>query len=100
MLATGISYTNLGLKEELLNKKCFKFSIGSQDLYYDYTIVKNIIENYKEKKQNLKYTIIGLTYYSFQYDMSLSAMKNKVILYYEILKDVHNFKDAKNIFGI
>ncbi|EPY6466781.1 chemotaxis protein [Clostridium sporogenes] len=98
MLATGISYTNLGLKEELLNKKCFKFSIGSQDLYYDYTIVKNIIENYKEKKQNLKYTIIGLTYYSFQYDMSLSAMKNKVILYYEILKDVHNFKDAKKIY--
>ncbi|MCS4478496.1 hypothetical protein JTS98_12415 [Clostridium botulinum] len=51
MLATGISYTNLGLKEELLNKKCFKFSIGSQDLYYDYTIVKNIIENYKEKNK-------------------------------------------------
>ncbi|KEI97149.1 chemotaxis protein [Clostridium botulinum A2B7 92] len=98
MLATGISYTSSGLKEELLNKKCFKFSIASQDLYYDYTIVKNIIENYKEKTKNLKYLIIGLSYYSFQYDMSLSAMKNKVILYYEILKDAHHFKKVENIY--
>ncbi|PIH03745.1 chemotaxis protein [Clostridium combesii] len=98
ILATGISYTSSGLKEEILDKKCFKFSIGSQDLYYDYIIVKNIIENYEEKTKNLKYVIIGLSYYSFQYDMSLSAMKNKVILYYEVLKDAHNFKDAKKIY--
>ncbi|BDB02539.1 chemotaxis protein [Clostridium botulinum] len=98
ILATGISYTDLGIQENILYKKCFKFSIASQDLYYDYTIVKNIIENHKEKAQNLRYVIIGLSYYSFQYDMSLSAMKNKVILYYEVLKDIHNFKDAKKIY--
>lgn len=98
MLATGISYTNSGLKADILNRKCFKFSIPSQDIYYDYNIVKYIIENYIDKLEELKYIIIGLSYYSFQYDLSVSAMKNKVILYYNILKDAHHFKEAKNIY--
>ncbi len=49
MLATGISYTNMGLRAEALNKKCFKFSIGSQDIYYDYNIVNYIIKIIKKK---------------------------------------------------
>lgn len=99
MLATGISYTSMGLREDLLNKKCFKFSIGSQDIYYDYNIVKYIIENNQEKAKDLKYIIIGLSYYSFQYDMSLSAMKNKVILYYEVLKREHHFREVENVYS-
>lgn len=99
MLATGISYTNMGLRAEVLNKKCFKFSIGSQDIYYDYNIVKYIIKNYKEKVKDLKYAIIGLSYYSFEYDMSLSSMKNKVILYYEVLKKKHHFIEVENLYN-
>ncbi|AVQ44398.1 TPA: chemotaxis protein [Clostridium sporogenes] len=99
MLATGISYTNMGLREDILNRKCFKFSIGSQDIYYDYNIVNYIIENYKQKAKDLKYVIIGLSYYSFQYDMSLSTMKNKVILYYEVLKKKHHFIEVEDLYN-
>jgi hypothetical protein len=72
MLATGISYCNFGLKESIMEIPCFKFAFGSQDLYYDYNIIKYILDNHKEKCQKLKYCLIGLSYYSFQYDMSLS----------------------------
>lgn len=93
MVATGISYTVTGFREDLMLKKAYKFSFASQDLYYDYNIIKYIFDNYKEKTQHIKYCLIGLSYYSFQYDMSLSNMKNRVKLYYDVLKLKHNLKD-------
>ncbi|MCQ2023709.1 chemotaxis protein [Clostridium butyricum] len=96
-LATGISYCALGLRETLLNRQCFKFAFGSQDLYYDYNIVKYILNTYKDKCSKLKYCIIGLSYYSFQYDMSLSSMKNKTSLYYEVLGLSHNNLSVTNL---
>lgn len=88
-LITGISYAMAGLKDTFLKKTGYNFASDSQDLFYDYHIFKYILENFKH---NLKYAIIGLCYYSFQYDMSLSSMKNKTMIYYSILKTSHNFK--------
>lgn len=99
VLATGISYTALGFREDTCCKKAFKFAFGSQDLFYDYHTIKYLIENFKKKTTNVRYVIMGLSYYSFQYDMSLSAMKAKTVLYYEVLKNFHHFKDIERIYG-
>ena len=88
-LLTGISYAETSVIETLLSKKIQKFSLASQDLFFDYKIVEHILYNYTNNK--IKYIIIGLCYYSFQYDMSLSGMKYKVSLYYDILKESHNY---------
>jgi len=96
MLATGISYCNLGLHPLSLDFKCFKFTFGSQDLYYDYNIIKYILDNYKIKCEKIKYMVIGLCYYSFQYDMSLGSMKNKISLYYDALGLMHHNLSVEN----
>jgi len=87
-LLTGISYAETGVIPGLLSKNIYKFSLASQDIFYDYKIVEYILNNYNNNK--IRYVIIGLSYYSFQYDLSLSAMRYKVSLYYNILKESHN----------
>lgn len=96
ILVTGLSYFVEGINVDILSKGCINFSYDSQDLYYDYKIAKYLIEN---KNSIFKYCIIGLSYYSFQYDLSLSNMKNNVNIYYDVFKDSHNFyiKDRKFI---
>ena len=84
-LITGISYAQRGIDVNQFNKKTYNLACGSQDLYYDYHIIKFLIENYREKLKKVNNVIIGLCYYSFQYDMSLSAMKNRVWFYYEAI---------------
>ena len=86
---TGISYFVSGIDGNTLKKKGVNFSFDSQDLYYDYNIAKYILENYETK---FKYAIIGMNYYSFEYDLSLSSMKDNIKLYYPRLKKSHNLK--------
>lgn len=88
-LITGISYFVSAINGEILKYKGINFSFDSQDLYYDYHIAKYLIEKYNT---NFKYALIGLSYYTFQYDLSLSSMKDNVKLYYQRLKKSHNFK--------
>lgn len=91
-IITGISYTLTGIDIESLKYKAYTFANGSQDLFYDYKIAKYVIEHVN---YNIKYCIIGLSYYSFQYDLSLSNMKSRVNGYYEFFKDYHNAYDIK-----
>lgn len=88
-LITGISYFASGINGDALRNKGINFAFDSQDIYYDYNIAKYILKNYNHSISNC---IIGLSYYSFEYDMSLSSMKNNVNLYYKILKKSHNFQ--------
>lgn len=90
-IITGISYTRAGIIENELFRKAHSFAMYSQDLFYDYKIAEYVLNKYENNK--IKYAIIGLAYYCFQYDMSLSSMKNRVILYYNILEDKHNYKE-------
>lgn len=88
-LVTGISYFVSGINGDILKHRGINFAFDSQDLYYDYHIAKYLFENYNT---NIKYTIIGLSYYTFQYDLSLSSMKDNVKLYYPKLKKSHNIQ--------
>ena len=94
-IVTGISYAKCGFRDEIYNKKSVNLAYGSQDLYYDYHIIKFILE--KQYVKDLKEVIIGLSYYSFQYDMSLSSMKNKVVLYYKNIGLKHNIKNIDSL---
>lgn len=94
---TGISYSYQGFREDICLKKAFKFAFGSQDIFYDYHTIKYLLENFPKKTSNVRYVIIGLCYYSFQYDMSLSSMKGKSVLYYEVIKEAHHFKDIEKV---
>lgn len=95
-IITGISYAERGIKEELLTKKNIKMAKQSQDLYYDYNLVKYAIEKNTDEFVNLKYVLINLCYYSFEYDMSYSSLKGKVPLYYEVIGKEHHFVDIEN----
>lgn len=98
IINTGISYSWTGFDTGVCKKKAYNFAYASQDLFFDYYTLKYLIENYKEKLSKLKYVIVGMCYYSFQYDMSLSAMRGKTILYYEILNIAHHFKDIEGVY--
>lgn len=91
-IVTGISYSKWGFNESTYNKKSINIAYGGQDLYYDYNLVKYLI--HKGDFKYLKEVIIGLCYYSFQYDMSLSSMKSKVALYYKNIKLLHHVKSS------
>lgn len=60
-------------------------------------ILLNILNEYKDKCIKLKYCIIGLSYYSFQYDMLLSSMKNKTSLYYKVIGLSYNNLSLSNL---
>lgn len=96
-IMTGISYAEKAIKSELLIKKTNKLARPSQDLYFDYNLVKYIVKNNKNYIINLKYVLICLSYYSFEYDMSNSAMKGKVQLYYEAIGEKHHLEFENNL---
>ncbi|NKI20924.1 SGNH/GDSL hydrolase family protein [Paenibacillus dendritiformis] len=86
-LITGISYTHYGIKENSLKGTFVNMALPSQDLYYDYQLAKKLIS----ESSSIQYCIIGLCYYSFQYDMSKAAhVQNKVLMYYNLLNNMHN----------
>lgn len=88
-IVVGLSYSWAGINEQMLNKKTINLSLPSQDLYYSYKIAENII--YENKK--IKYCIIGVSYYSLYFDLSMST-KSEIErirkVYYPLLNDKHN----------
>lgn len=95
---TGISYAYNGIDPSYFKHEIMNFSSPSQDLYYDYQIAKKLVTSSK----TIKYAIISLCYYSFQYDLSLSAMKSKVLRFYQFLGDYHHYSDVlmlKNLYA-
>ncbi|AJE52138.1 hypothetical protein [Paenibacillus polymyxa] len=96
ILAVGPSYSMFGLSERGFGKSVLNLSLASQDLYYSHKIVKEALKY----SRNIKYCIIGMSYYSFHFDLSRSKKEaekriNKV--YYPIFKDSHHFEVIDNV---
>ncbi|MET3207076.1 UNVERIFIED_CONTAM: hypothetical protein ABIC26_000010 [Paenibacillus sp. PvR008] len=96
ILAAGSSYSMFGLSERSFGKSILNLSLASQDLYYSRKIVKEALKY----SRNIKYCIIGMSYYSFHYDLSRSKKEaekriNKV--YYPIFKDSHHFEVNESV---
>lgn len=93
LIITGISYHNDGVDAQAFKVPAFNFALRGQDLFYDLQIVKYLYKIYD--MSNLKYAIIGLSYYSFEYDMSKSSIAWEAIRYYPVLNNLHNLIDLK-----
>ncbi|MBU3570721.1 hypothetical protein IUK39_11125 [Priestia aryabhattai] len=93
-LITGSSYAETAIDVEQIKGLNFvNLAVSSQDLYYDYEIVRWILSNKEIDINNFKYVIINLGYASFQYDLSLSVNKHRTSFYYPYIKKLHhNFK--------
>lgn len=85
-ICTGISYMKFSIHPELMQVNTFNFSLPSQDILYDYYTVKFILENYHDKIKGIKYAIIGLAYYSFDYNISKSKFKYMIARYTDKVK--------------
>jgi hypothetical protein len=90
-IITGLSYTELGINENILNGNFANLANPTQDLFYDFEMFKYGLEQ-SNNKYNIKYCIIGLCLYSFDYDLSLSKKnQHRSIYYYPIVKSMHNY---------
>ncbi|MBY7738395.1 hypothetical protein [Paenibacillus polymyxa] len=97
---TGLSYAEVGVDiNELKPYNVVNLAVSSQDLFYDYQWVKMLVQ-----RQNINFVFIGLSYYSFEYDLSKSNMKDKMKIYSSfleeenerILPDIKLFKQVAN----
>lgn len=86
---TGISYAEVAIDTEQLPYNIINLAVSSQDLFYDYKWAKMVLNN-NEIGKNIKFAIIGMSYYSFEYDLSKSNLKDRVYTYYPIFKSCHN----------
>ena len=94
LFITGLSFAYCGIDTESLNKKSVNLAFFSQDLFYDYQIAKKVINKTKSK---IKYVLLGLSYYSFQYDLSKSINKDFCVSrYVGIVNSLHNYVISKN----
>lgn len=96
LLSTGLSYVETAINDDLLNVPSFNFALSSQDLFYDYNVVKYLL-NFQHIKNNLKYCIIGLAYYSFDYDLSKSSGATRVHRYLPTLGTTHNYSNIPQL---
>jgi len=74
-----------------LNRKFVNLANPTQDLFYDFEMFKHGLK-YSENVKNIKYCIIGLCLYSFNYDLASSkANMCRSIYYYPVVNSMHNF---------
>ena len=99
ILVTGLSYAHDGIDAKIFSLPVLKCTMLSQDLYYDYLSAKRIFEM---NNSSFKYSIIGISPYSFHYDESKSSVGLRgsgwsrggggwIWMYYLVFKDIHNF---------
>lgn len=87
VIATGLSYMYYALDINEMKKETANLASSSQDLYYDFNVVKYILELNLYKP---KYVIIGLSYFSFHWDISKSSLDYMCVKYRAISKQSHN----------
>lgn len=92
-IITGLSYAEVGIKEHLLKNNFINFALSSQDLYYDFFLLKYIYK-FEEVRKTLKYVIINLSYYSFDYDMSIAISKYRIHRYCKYFEEYHHNNDT------
>lgn len=95
-IITGLSYAEVGINTNFFNGEFINFALSSQDLYYDYKLLEYFLK-IEKVKNNIKYVILNLAYYSFDFDLSRTLERNRVHRYYPIIKDTHNYKDEFRI---
>lgn len=86
-----MSYFEVGVNTNLFTKNYINLALSSQDIFYDYYMIRYVFDNLNS---NIEEIILGLSNYSFNYDLSLtqnSKTKRRPLIYYPLLKKAHNF---------
>ncbi|WP_053240982.1 hypothetical protein [Clostridium sp. DMHC 10] len=86
----------MGIDVSQLSYNVINAAVSSQDLFYDYQWARLILDN-KKMAHNVKFAVIGMSYYSFEYDLSKSNLKNRVYNYYPFFKKTRNHPFAKDM---
>ena len=87
-----MSHSQVDILTQLLNKKTYKFSLPSMDLFCQLQLLKNILKDGECKANRIKNIILELPYYIFNYDLSKSVRSVKKRLYYfKLFDDYHNY---------
>lgn len=89
VIVTGISYALRGINENKFNYNIINLAMSGQDLFCDYNIVKSLFQI--KPKNKIKKVILGISYYSFQYDLSQSSSNYRALIYYKFLNNLHNY---------
>ncbi|NRT73704.1 hypothetical protein [Clostridium beijerinckii] len=88
-IITGLSYARWGIDESILPNNILNLAMDSSDLYDNHLIAKRAINLNK----NIKNVIIGLSYMSFEYDLSKVDVYTKYacdIVYKDLIGDSRN----------
>lgn len=91
-IITGLSYAEKGIDHNVLDHSFFNFAASGQDLYYDFEILKYCLD-FQDFRETVKYCIIGLSYYSFEYDLTLSRSSIVTERYLPNLGKCHHYKN-------
>lgn len=100
LLITGISYHQSAINSSCFNCEAHNLAIRGQDIFYDFAIIKHLFDNFTDKMSHVKNVIIGLSYYSFEYDFSKSSSYIEAIRYYPIIGESHNLCDVSAVEDI
>ena len=87
MVAVGGLPSLMGFSVEDFPVKSATFSLTNHDIWLSYNWLKKVLSIPQNK---IKYALIGLSPYSFRYDLSKSADKWEILSYYTFFKDTHN----------
>jgi len=88
---TGLSYAEVGIDADELPFPSVNLAVSSQDLFYDFEFAKHLF-SVSEFASNMRYALICLAYYSFEYDASKSSsVGSRTLMYYPFLKTLHHF---------
>lgn len=83
----GLSYAEVGVLESEL-KECVNMALSSQDLFYDFEVLRLFLEN---NRFDVKNVVINLAYYSFMYDLSKTFERERIRRYLPFINKGHNF---------
>lgn len=89
-IITGLSYSLYGIIPSKLNRQFYNLAAPGQDIFYDYEMFKYAL-SFPEIENSIQYALIGLSYYSFHYDLSKSVNGYRTQYYYPITKTMHHF---------
>ncbi len=93
-IVTGLSYIRQCIDLNTISGHFLNFAIGGQDLFYSYQMFCHAYEHAREPER-IRYAVIGVAPYIFQYDMSVAPYNASVAeRYYSFVRRMNHFSGA------
>lgn len=83
---TGVSHAYAGTDISCYKKMGLNLSFTSQDLFLDFELAKMVLR----EPGRLRYALIGVAPFSLNYDLSQSVNEYRMLLYFPLIKSMHN----------